>query len=144
VLDHTGLDPSRLCFEVTESALVHDVEQAKAALLHIKSLGVRLAIDDFGTGYASLDYVRHFSMADYLKIDRSFVEGVEKEGSQEAAIVTAAIALARSLGLTVIAEGVETLFQMEALRDLECDLAQGYLFSRPVPVDAAIELLASQ
>jgi diguanylate cyclase (GGDEF)-like protein/PAS domain S-box-containing protein len=144
VLQTSGLAPHRLCFEVTESALVHDVEQAKAALLHIKSLGVRLAIDDFGTGYASLDYVRHFSMADYLKIDRSFVEGVEKEGSQEAAIVTAAIALARSLGLTVIAEGVETLFQMEALRDLECDLAQGYLFSRPVPVDAAIELLCSQ
>jgi diguanylate cyclase (GGDEF)-like protein/PAS domain S-box-containing protein len=144
VLQQSGLAPHRLCFEVTESALVHDVEQAKEALLHIKSLGVRLAIDDFGTGYASLDYVRHFSMADYLKIDRSFVEGVEKEGSQEAAIVTAAIALARSLGLTVIAEGVETLFQMEALRDLECDLAQGYLFSRPVPVDAAIELLCSQ
>ncbi len=144
VLQRTGLSPGRLCFEVTESALVRDVEQAKEALLAVKSLGVRLAIDDFGTGYASLDYVRHFSMADYLKIDRSFVEGVDKGGSQEAAIVTAAIALARSLGLTVIAEGVETLFQMEALRDLSCDLAQGYLFSRPIPIDAAIELLCSQ
>lgn len=144
VLERTGLDPERLCLEVTESALVHDVAQAKEALLQIKSLGVRVAIDDFGTGYASLDYVRQFSMADYLKIDRSFIEGVEKEGSQESAIVTAAIALARSLGLTVIAEGVETLFQMEALRDLDCDLAQGYLFSRPVPVDSAIDLLASQ
>ncbi len=144
VLKRTGLSPERLCFEVTESALVRDVEQAKEALLAIKSLGVRLAIDDFGTGYASLDYVRHFSMADYLKIDRSFVEGVDKDGSQEAAIVTAAIALARSLGLTVIAEGVETLFQMEALRDLSCDLAQGYLFSRPIPIDAAIDLLCSQ
>jgi diguanylate cyclase (GGDEF)-like protein/PAS domain S-box-containing protein len=144
VLERTGLDPSRLCLEVTESALVHDVAQAKEALLQIKSLGVRVAIDDFGTGYASLDYVRQFSMADYLKIDRSFIEGVEKEGSQESAIVTAAIALARSLGLTVIAEGVETLFQMEALRDLECEFAQGYLFSRPVPIDTAIDLLASQ
>lgn len=144
VLDRTGLNTNRLCFEVTESALVHDVEQAKAALLKIKELGFQIAIDDFGTGYASLDYVRHFSMADYLKIDRSFVEGVDKEGSQEAAIVTAAIALAKSLGLTVVAEGVETLFQMEALRELDCDLAQGYLFSRPVPIDAAIELLASQ
>ena len=123
---------------------MRDVAQAKEALLQIKSLGVRVAIDDFGTGYASLDYVRQFSMADYLKIDRSFIEGVEKEGSQESAIVTAAIALARSLGLTVIAEGVETLFQMEALRDLECEFAQGYLFSRPVPVATAIDLLASQ
>jgi diguanylate cyclase (GGDEF)-like protein/PAS domain S-box-containing protein len=144
VLGRTGLEPSRLCLEVTESALVRDVGQAKEALVQIKSLGVRVAIDDFGTGYASLDYVRQFSMADYLKIDRSFIEGVEKEGSQESAIVTAAIALARSLGLTVIAEGVETLFQMEALRDLECEFAQGYLFSRPVPIATAIDLLASQ
>jgi len=143
VLEETGLEPSRLCFEVTESALVRDVEQAKTALLEIKSLGVHLAIDDFGTGYASLDYVRHFDMADYLKIDRSFVEGVDQLGSHEAAIVTAAIALARSLGLIVIAEGVETPRQMEALRALECELAQGYLFSRPIPIDAAIDLLAS-
>ena len=95
----TGLDPERLCFEVTESALVHDVDGLKTALLRLKSLGVRIAIDDFGTGYATLDYVRHFSMADYLKIDRAFVEGVERPGSQEAAIVSAAIALAKSLGL---------------------------------------------
>ncbi len=144
VLERTGLEPGRLCLEVTESALVHDVAQAKEALLQVKALGVRIAIDDFGTGYASLDYVRHFSMADYLKIDRSFIEGVEKVGSQESAIVTAAVALARSLGLTVIAEGVETLFQMEALRDLDCEFAQGYLFSRPVPIGPAMDLLASQ
>jgi diguanylate cyclase (GGDEF)-like protein/PAS domain S-box-containing protein len=142
VLEETGLEPHRLCFEVTESALVRDVEQAKRALLEVKSLGVHLAIDDFGTGYASLDYVRHFDMADYLKIDRSFVEGVDRLGSHEAAIVTAAIALARSLGLVVIAEGVETARQMEALRALECELAQGYLFSRPIPIGAAIDLLA--
>jgi diguanylate cyclase (GGDEF)-like protein/PAS domain S-box-containing protein len=143
VLDLTGLDPSRLCFEITESALVHDVERAVASLNRLKALGVRIAIDDFGTGYATLDYVRHFSMADYLKIDRAFVEGVDRVGSQEAAIVSAAIALAKSLGFTVVAEGVETLFQMEALRALDCDLVQGYLFSRPVPLEAAITLLAS-
>jgi EAL domain-containing protein (putative c-di-GMP-specific phosphodiesterase class I) len=113
-------------------------------LNRLKALGVKIAIDDFGTGYASLDYIRHFTMADYLKIDRSFVDGVEKEGSQEAAIVSAAIAMAKSLGLKVVAEGVETLFQMEALRDLDCDLAQGYLFSKPVPVDDAIELMLAQ
>jgi EAL domain-containing protein (putative c-di-GMP-specific phosphodiesterase class I) len=144
VLDRTGLAPHRLCFEVTESALVRDIEQAKASLAHLSSLGVRLAIDDFGTGYASLEYVRHFSMADYLKIDQSFVDGVDRSGSHEEAIVAAAIALGRSLGLTVIAEGVETLFQMEALRGLDCDLAQGFLFSRPVPYDAAVALLAGQ
>ena len=143
VLARTGLQPHRLCFEVTESALIRDVEQAKTALLEIKSLGVHLAIDDFGTGYASLDYVRHFTMADYLKIDRAFVDGVDRPGSHEAAIVTAAIALARSVGLTVIAEGVETVAQMEALQALDCELAQGYLFSRPVPVDDAIAVLAS-
>lgn len=143
-LGRHGIEPERLCFEVTESALVHDIEGVKSALSGLKSLGVHIAIDDFGTGYATLDYVRHFSMADYLKIDRSFVGGVERAGSGEAAIVAAAIALAKNLGFTVVAEGVETLFQMEALRQLDCDLAQGFLFSRPVPLDDAIELLAAQ
>jgi diguanylate cyclase (GGDEF)-like protein/PAS domain S-box-containing protein len=144
VLDLTGLEPARLCFEVTESALVHNVEHAVEAMNRLKGLGVRIAIDDFGTGYATLDYVRHFSMADYLKIDRAFVEGVDRAGSQEAAIVSAAIALAKSLGFIVVAEGVETLFQMEALQALDCDLAQGYLFSRPLPLGDAVELLASR
>ncbi len=144
VLDLTSLDPTRLCFEVTESALVDDVEHAVSSLNRLKALGVRIAIDDFGTGYATLDYLRHFSMADYLKIDRAFVEGVDRPGSQEAAIVSAAIALAKSLGFIVVAEGVETLFQMEALRALDCELAQGYLFSRPLPVVDAIDLLASR
>jgi diguanylate cyclase (GGDEF)-like protein/PAS domain S-box-containing protein len=144
VLQRTGLDPARLCFEITESDLVHDVESAKAALVRLKELGVKIAIDDFGTGYASLDYIRHFTMADFLKIDRSFVDGVEQPGSQEAAIVQAAIALAKSLGLRVVAEGVETPHQMDALRALDCDLAQGFLFSRPVPIDEAIVLLQAQ
>jgi diguanylate cyclase (GGDEF)-like protein len=143
VLAETGLDPGRLCFEVTESALVRDVEQAIEALDAVKALGVHLAIDDFGTGYASLEYVRHFTMADYLKIDRAFVEGVDRPGSHEAAIVTAAIALARSVGLRVIAEGVETVTQMAALQALDCELAQGFLFSRPVPVDEAIAALVA-
>jgi diguanylate cyclase (GGDEF)-like protein/PAS domain S-box-containing protein len=144
VLDLTGLDPGRLCFEVTESAVVHDVAYAVAALERLRGLGVQIAIDDFGTGYATLDYLRHFSMADYLKIDQAFVEGVDRPGSSEAAIVSAAIALAKSLGITVVAEGVETLFQMEALRELGCDLAQGFLFSRPLALPEAVELLASR
>jgi len=140
-LSATGLDPGRLCFEVTESALVHDVETARSAIAGLKALGVRIAIDDFGTGYATLDYVRHFSMADYLKIDRSFVQGVERPGSEEEAIVSAAIALARSLGFVAVAEGVETERQRVALVDLECDLAQGFLFSRPLEVAEAVALL---
>jgi len=140
VIEESGLDPRQVCFEITESDLVRDVDRAVEALNRLKALGVLIAIDDFGTGYASLDYIRQFTMADFLKIDRSFVDGVEREGSQELAIVTAAIGMAKSLGLQVVAEGVETLFQMEALRALDCDLAQGYLFSRPVPVEAAIEL----
>ena len=128
---------------VSQSELVYHLDLAIARLERLKSLGVKIAIDDFGTGYATLDYVLRFTMADYLKIDRSFIDGVEREGSQEAAIVRAAIALAGSLGLTVVAEGVETLFQMEALRDLGCELAQGYLFSRPLPEADAVELLTS-
>ncbi|MBI2704384.1 MAG: EAL domain-containing protein [Actinobacteria bacterium] len=144
VLARTGVEAHRLCFEITESDLVRDVNDAVISLNRLKELGVQIAIDDFGTGYASLDYIRHFTMADYLKIDRAFVDGVEKEGSQEAAICTAAIALAKSLGLRVIAEGVETIFQKQALEALECDLAQGYLFSRPVPVHEAIELMTAK
>jgi diguanylate cyclase (GGDEF)-like protein len=143
-LRDSGLPPERLCLEVTESALVDDVDRAVAVLRGLKDLGVRIVIDDFGTGYATLDYVRHFSMADELKIDRAFVEGVDRHGSQEAAIVSAAAALAKSLGFAVVAEGVETLFQMEALRDLRCDYAQGYLFSRPLPLDEVVELILSR
>jgi diguanylate cyclase (GGDEF)-like protein len=142
-LERADLDPARLCFEVTESALAHDVAHAVSSLNRLKALGVRIAIDDFGTGYATLDYVRHFSMADYLKIDQAFVEGVDRAGSQEAAIVSAAVALAKSLGFTVVAEGVETAEQRNALRALDCELAQGFLFSRPVPLADAIALLAS-
>ena len=141
VLEQTGLAPSRLYLEVTESALVHDVEQAKSALEQVKALGVRIAIDDFGTGYATLDYLRQFSMADELKIDQSFIEGVEVDGSREEAIVAAAVGIAESLGVTVVAEGVETEAQAEALRRLGVELAQGYLFSRPLPVHEATQLL---
>jgi EAL domain-containing protein (putative c-di-GMP-specific phosphodiesterase class I) len=140
-LDDTGLDPARLCFEITEGVLVEDVNAAIETVEKLKSIGVQIAIDDFGTGYATLEYLRRFSMADYLKIDRSFVEGVDSGGSKETAIVAGAIALAKSLGLTVVAEGVETAGQLATLRGLECDMAQGYYFSRPLPAPAAMALL---
>jgi diguanylate cyclase (GGDEF)-like protein/PAS domain S-box-containing protein len=141
VLDVTGLDARRLCLEVTESVLVHDPDEAAKALAALRSLGVSLSIDDFGTGYASLEYLRRFSMADELKIDRSFVQGVATRGSQEAAIVSASIAMAASLDLRVVAEGVQTPDQIDALRTFGCDRAQGYHFSRPVPAEAVPELL---
>jgi diguanylate cyclase (GGDEF)-like protein/PAS domain S-box-containing protein len=134
-LGATGLAPRRLCLEVTESALARDPQGASAVLTALKRLGVQLAIDDFGTGYATLDYVRRFSMADELKIDRSFVAGLGDLHSPDAAIVSAAIVLADALGFTTVAEGVETPEQLAVLRRLGCETAQGWWFGRPVPAD---------
>ncbi|HET7486783.1 MAG TPA: EAL domain-containing protein [Acidimicrobiales bacterium] len=130
-LDETGLDPSRLCLEITESVLMDDVESSIEALLGLKSLGVRLAIDDFGTGYSSLSYLRRFPV-DIVKIDRSFVSGLGTDPAAEA-IVAAVVNLAHALGLVVVAEGVEDEQQVVMLRALGCDRAQGYLWSKPRP-----------
>jgi diguanylate cyclase (GGDEF)-like protein/PAS domain S-box-containing protein len=140
-LEETGLAPSRLCLEVTESALASDADSAVVALAALKELGVRLAIDDFGTGYATLDYVRRFSMADELKIDRSFVAGLTDIHVPDAAIVSASIVLANALGFDTVAEGVESPEQLAVLRRLGCQYAQGYWFSRPVPADELTPLL---
>jgi diguanylate cyclase (GGDEF)-like protein len=138
ILDRTGLPPEHLTLEITESALMRDAASALGVLRALKEVGVLLAIDDFGTGYSSLSYLQHFPL-DILKVDRSFVEGlgVSPEGE---AIVSAVINLAHALGLRVVAEGVETTRQLEVLRSFGCDLAQGYLFSRPLP---ASEIAAS-
>jgi len=138
VLARTGLPPEHLTLEITESALMTNAASALAVLSALKGLGVQLAIDDFGTGYSSLTYLQRFPL-DVLKVDRSFVEelGVSVEGEE---IVSAVINLAHALGLKVVAEGVETALQLEVLQAFECDLAQGYLFSRPLP---AGEIVAS-
>jgi diguanylate cyclase (GGDEF)-like protein/PAS domain S-box-containing protein len=138
ILTRTGLPAEHLTLEITESALMTDASAALDVLSALKELGVLLAIDDFGTGYSSLSYLQRFPL-DILKIDRSFVEelGVSSEGET---IVAAVIRLAHALGLKVVAEGVETSSQLEILRSLQCDLAQGYLFSRPLP---AAEIMAS-
>jgi diguanylate cyclase (GGDEF)-like protein/PAS domain S-box-containing protein len=132
VLERTGMDPTALTVEVTESVLVDDVERAVATLADLKALGLSVAIDDFGTGYASLDYVRRFHDADYLKIDRSFVSGLTDFDSKDSAIVSAAIVLAKAMDFQVVAEGVETPEQLDVLRQLDCELGQGYYFAKPM------------
>ncbi|MEL7158386.1 MAG: EAL domain-containing protein, partial [Actinomycetota bacterium] len=108
-----------------------------------RSILIRLAIDDFGIGYATLDYLRRFSVANLIKIDRSFVSGL-RESREDAAIVTASMALAHSLDLQVVAEGVESLDQIDRLHQLGCHYAQGYGLSRPVPLDAVLQLWDTQ
>ncbi len=138
-LTRHGVPAECLGFEVTESMAIDKVDTAIETLRRLGALGCKLSIDDFGIGYATLDYLRRFSMADTIKLDRSFVSGLG-ESREDTAIVSASLALARSLGLSVVAEGVETRAQYGTLADLGCDLAQGYLLSRPVPLDEAIEL----
>ncbi|MBS1838079.1 MAG: EAL domain-containing protein, partial [Actinobacteria bacterium] len=141
LLDELGLAPSQLCLEVTETALMRDVQAGMRALLELHEVGVTLAIDDFGTGYSSLGYLKRFPL-DVLKIDRTFVDGLP-EDTDDMAITTAILDLARSLGLAVTAEGVETEQQRRALIDLGCRRAQGYLFGRPMPAEELIEAIAS-
>jgi diguanylate cyclase (GGDEF)-like protein len=138
-LGQSGVDRAQLYLEVTESAIMHDASAAWAILRRAKSLGVGIALDDFGTGYSSLSYIRRFS-ADMIKIDRSFVMGLG-DHPEDAAIVAAVIGMAKALGMTTVAEGVETAAQLLVLQELGCDLAQGYLFSAARPAEAIDRLL---
>ncbi|HUX69931.1 MAG TPA: EAL domain-containing protein [Cellulomonadaceae bacterium] len=130
----SGCAPSTIIVEVTETVLMHDLDAASATLDEIKALGIGLDLDDFGTGYSSLLYLKHFPV-DRIKIDRSFVAGLGTSIG-DTAIVASTIALAHSLGVQAVAEGVETIEQLELLRGMGCDFAQGYLFSRPLDLDA--------
>jgi diguanylate cyclase (GGDEF)-like protein len=138
-LDETGLDPSLLELELTEGVLMKQVGSTAAILQELRESGIQVAVDDFGTGYSSLSYLRKFPI-DALKIDQSFVRHITATGD-DTSIVTAVISMARSLKLRVIAEGVETLEQLDFLREHQCDEAQGFLFSRPVPPRQFAELL---
>ncbi len=133
VLVETGLSANLLMLELTETTLVHNPEAAVGMLRQLKQMGVQIAIDDFGTGYSSLNYLKQFPI-DALKVDRSFVRDITMNPN-DAAIVGAIIAMAHSLCLRVIAEGVETQEQLEFLKMLQCDDMQGYLASRPVPAE---------
>ncbi|HEX7102203.1 MAG TPA: EAL domain-containing protein [Nitrolancea sp.] len=142
VLHETGLDPSCLYLEITESAVMENPELAMGTLSALKTLGVRLAIDDFGTGYSSLSYLKRFPV-DLLKIDQTFI--VELAGSEEnSVIVGVTIRLAHALGMRVVAEGVEAPEQLNRLRELHCDLAQGYHISHPLPASAIEQLIATR
>jgi diguanylate cyclase (GGDEF)-like protein len=140
VLTETGLDPHRLVLEITETVLMQDREAAVANLSMLKGLGVRIAIDDFGTGYSSLAYLCRFPL-DMLKVAREFVDGLDRDASADA-VTRAIVDLAGALGLLTVAEGVETDEQRQHVTQLGCDLAQGYLFSRPVDADTVMALMA--
>jgi diguanylate cyclase (GGDEF)-like protein/PAS domain S-box-containing protein len=140
ILMETGLDARCLRLEITESAIMEDVETALTALSRLKSLGIRLAIDDFGKGYSSLSYLHQFP-CNVLKIDRSFISRMGANG-ENTQIARTIIALAQGLELEVVAEGIETEHQLAHLRNLGCQYGQGYLFSHPLTSEAAEELLA--
>lgn len=147
ILAETGCAPSCLKLEITESALVDNVKKANIVLAQLKNRNIRLSIDDFGTGYSSLSYLHRFPL-DTLKIDRSFVSrlgAVENGdgGGQPLQIVRAIVTLAHNLGLNAIAEGVETAEQLAQLRELDCELAQGYWFSKPLDSSAVTQMLTN-
>ena len=127
-LEQTGLDPASLHLELTETAVIDLRPEVLEQLGQIRDLGVEIGLDDFGTGYASLTHLRQLPLS-FVKIDQSFVQGT---GPEDERIVAAVVDLARNLGLRSIAEGVETEAQLDRLRNLGCDQAQGFLFARPM------------
>ena len=141
ILDETGLYPRYLQLEVTESAALHDVELMSEQFALLRDEGVGLQLDDFGTGYSSLSYLLRYPL-DVLKIDRSFVADLHRKEDREA-IVKATLAMASSLGLDVVAEGVETEEELHRLVALGCRSAQGYLLGRPMPCEEFEKLLKS-
>jgi EAL domain-containing protein (putative c-di-GMP-specific phosphodiesterase class I) len=133
IIDGTGVNPMKLKLELTESLLLDDVEDVIAKMTALKAVGIGFSLDDFGTGYSSLSYLKRLPL-DQLKIDRSFVRDVLTDPN-DAAIARTIVALAQSMGLAVIAEGVETEAQREFLAANGCTAFQGYLFGRPMPAE---------
>ena len=134
-VQRAGVEPQRVQIEITETAIFDDADRAADTLYKLRQMGFRIALDDFGTGYSSLYNIRKFAL-DCLKIDRSFIDGMGRE-RESAAIVHSIIHLGRALGLGVVAEGVETEAQLQALRVAGCSHMQGYLLSRPVAQNVA-------
>jgi diguanylate cyclase (GGDEF)-like protein len=141
-IEQTGIDPQTVILEITETALMEDVEAAIERLIELKTLGIQIAIDDFGTGYSSLQYLRQFP-ADIIKVAKPFVDGVVERGSDEYRIADAIVRLGETFGLRALAEGIELPEQREMLRDLRCELGQGFLFSKALaPAEIEALLLA--
>jgi EAL domain-containing protein (putative c-di-GMP-specific phosphodiesterase class I) len=140
-LTTSGLDPSRLVLEITESMLIDDIELGIERLNAFRELGVRVAVDDFGTGYSSLNYIRRLPI-DFLKIDKGFIDSVDAD-DVDGKLTAAIIGLARVLELGCVAEGVERTAQAERLKELGCDYAQGFPLARPMSPDALRELLGA-
>lgn len=139
VLDETGADPKRLTVEITEGIIMHDPASSAAIMNELKSIGIKFAVDDFGIGYSSLNYLKHLPISQ-LKIDRSFVQEITTN-PEDKLIVSTIIKMAQSLNHDVVAEGVETIEQMNYLRSQHCSKMQGYIFSKPLPVDEFESLL---
>jgi EAL domain-containing protein (putative c-di-GMP-specific phosphodiesterase class I) len=135
----TGLDPRQLKLEVTESNVMENSERSLSVLHELATLGVSLSTDDFGTGYSSLSYLHRFPFS-RLKVDRSFINKMD-EDEKSAAIVKTILLLGENLGIEVVAEGIETVHQLEVLRALGCTLGQGYIFSEPLNADDAGKIL---
>jgi EAL domain-containing protein (putative c-di-GMP-specific phosphodiesterase class I) len=141
ILAETGMRPSSLVLELTETALMAEPDAGFAVIRRLKRLGVRLAIDDFGTGYSSLAYL-HRLPVDVIKVDRSFIADLGL-GTDRATLARGILELVRTLQVSTVAEGVETAEQLDELRDVRCELGQGYMFSRPVAAEAITDLLAA-
>ena len=135
ILDETGVAPHRLELEITENTIMDDIDTAAATLRELHKTGVQISIDDFGTGYSSLSYLKRFPI-NTVKIDRAFIRDITTD-THDAAIVKAVLTMSHNMGLKVVAEGIETVAQLDYLRELQCDEIQGYLFSPPVPYDEA-------
>jgi EAL domain-containing protein (putative c-di-GMP-specific phosphodiesterase class I) len=141
VLQEAHLEPSCLNLELTETIAMSDAERTRSILAELKTLGVRLSIDDFGTGYSSLNYLRRFPV-DTLKIDRSFISNLNIDDNRK--IVATMVMLAHNLGLRVVAEGIETADQLKQLKELQCELAQGYFLSQPLEPEKAERFLKAK
>ncbi|HZU73765.1 MAG TPA: EAL domain-containing protein [Acidimicrobiales bacterium] len=139
VIERTGFSPSQLCLEITESLAVQDVVRTAHTLNELKALGVRLAMDDFGTGYSSLSYLKQFPL-DVVKIDRSFLQDLD-DSSIDSAIVGAVMNLVESVGMTAVAEGVETAHQLAVLASMGCQVVQGYHLAKPMPAEPATRFI---
>jgi EAL domain-containing protein (putative c-di-GMP-specific phosphodiesterase class I) len=142
VIEETGINPKNLELEITESIALDDIEYTIATIQELRKIGVNFSLDDFGTGYSSMNYLKRLPVSN-LKIDKSFLNTVMEDRSDQKIIQTI-ISLARNLDLLVIAEGVESFDQEEFLKESNCDKAQGYLYSKPIPKDMAVQFLKNK